>query len=72
MIATQPATASTLSGADLIIHLLERQGVDIVAGIPGGALLPLYEALGRSTRIRHILARHEQAAGCVAITMAPC
>ena len=66
MIALQPATAPKRSGADLIIHLLERQGVDIVAGIPGGALLPLYEALGRSTRIRHILARHEQAAGFIA------
>ena len=66
MIASQPATAPKLSGADLIIHLLERQGVAIVAGIPGGALLPLYEALGRSTRIRHILARHEQAAGFIA------
>ena len=38
----------------------------IVAGIPGGALLPLYEALGRSTLIRHVLARHEQAAGFIA------
>lgn len=66
MIATQPATAPKLSGADLTIHLLERQGVNIVAGIPGGTLLPLYEALGRSTSIRHILARHEQAAGFIA------
>lgn len=66
MIASQPATALKRSGADLIIHLLQRQGVDIVAGIPGGALLPLYEALGRSTGIRHILARHEQAAGFIA------
>jgi len=70
MIALQPeqppASAANLSGADLIVHLLERQGVEIVAGIPGGALLPLYEALGRSTRLRHILARHEQAAGFIA------
>lgn len=55
-----------LTGAELIIHLLERQGVRLVAGIPGGALLPLYEALGRSERIRHVLARHEQAAGFMA------
>ncbi len=41
MIALQPANAPKRSGADLIIHLLERQGIDIVAGIPGGALLPL-------------------------------
>jgi acetolactate synthase-1/2/3 large subunit len=66
MIAIQPAIAPKRSGAELIIHLLERQGVGIVAGIPGGALLPLYEALGRSTSIRHILARHEQAAGFIA------
>jgi len=66
MIALQPAAAPKRTGADLIIHLLERQGVEIVAGIPGGALLPLYEALGRSTRIRHVLARHEQAAGFIA------
>ena len=60
----------TISGADIIIHFLETAGVRIVAGVPGGALLPLYEALGRSTQIRHILARHEQAAGFIAQGMA--
>jgi acetolactate synthase-1/2/3 large subunit len=55
-----------ISGAELAIQLLEQRGVRLVAGIPGGALLPLYEALGRSTRIRHILARHEQGAGFIA------
>lgn len=60
----------TFSGADLLIQLLERQGVRTVAGIPGGALLPLYDALGRSTRITHVLARHEQAAGFMAQGMA--
>lgn len=59
-----------ISGAELIIHLLEQRGVDIVAGMPGGALLPLYEALGGSSRIRHVLARHEQAAGFIAQGMA--
>jgi acetolactate synthase-1/2/3 large subunit len=54
------------SGAELIIESLEREGVRIVAGIPGGALLPLYEALGASSLIQHILARHEQAAGFIA------
>ncbi len=58
------------TGADLIIHLLEQQGVRVVAGIPGGALLPLYESLGRSTKLLHILARHEQAAGFIAQGMA--
>jgi acetolactate synthase-1/2/3 large subunit len=71
MTALQPALASPgiatkRSGAELIVHLLEQQGVRIVAGIPGGALLPLYEALGRSTGLQHILARHEQAAGFIA------
>lgn len=58
------------TGADLIIHLLEQQGVRVVAGIPGGALLPLYESLGRSQKLLHILARHEQAAGFIAQGMA--
>jgi acetolactate synthase-1/2/3 large subunit len=70
MIASRPAIDPKRSGAELIVHLLERQGVSIAAGIPGGALLPLYEALGRSSRIRHILARHEQAAGFIAQGMA--
>ena len=53
------------TGADLTIALLERQGITHIAGIPGGANLPLYDALSRS-RIRHILARHEQGAGHMA------
>ena len=55
-----------LSGAQLIVQLLERHGVERVAGIPGGALLPLYEALDGATRLRHVLARHEQGAGFIA------
>lgn len=51
-----------LSGADLLVHLLARQGVAVVAGIPGGAILPVYDALARDGRIRHVLARHEQGA----------
>lgn len=54
------------TGAQLIVQLLEAQGVELVAGIPGGALLPLYEALGGQTRLRHVLARHEQGAGFIA------
>jgi len=52
----------TINGAQLLIKLLERQGIDIIAGIPGGANLPIYDALYESS-IRHILVRHEQAAG---------
>ncbi|MFP4014293.1 MAG: acetolactate synthase large subunit [Chitinispirillaceae bacterium] len=55
-----------LSGAELIISLLERQGIDTIAGIPGGSNLPLYNALFNSTKIRHILVRHEQAGGFIA------
>jgi acetolactate synthase-1/2/3 large subunit len=54
------------TGAQIIIELLERHGIRTIAGIPGGANLPLYDALSQSTRIRHILARHEQAAGFIA------
>jgi acetolactate synthase I/II/III large subunit len=57
------------NGAEIICSLLEREGVSIVAGIPGGANLPLYDALHRSS-IRHVLARHEQGAGFIAHGMA--
>jgi acetolactate synthase-1/2/3 large subunit len=57
------------TGAELAIELLARAGVTTVAGIPGGAVLPLYDALARSS-IRHVLARHEQGAGFIAQGMA--
>jgi acetolactate synthase-1/2/3 large subunit len=60
----------TMTGAQLIIHLLERQGVRTIAGVPGGANLPLYDALSQSKLIRHVLARHEQGAGFIAQGMA--
>ncbi len=60
----------TMTGAQLIIHLLERQGVRTIAGIPGGANLPLYDALSQSKLIHHVLARHEQGAGFIAQGMA--
>ena len=63
-------TRECLTGAETIVRLLERQGVDTVAGIPGGAALPLYDALSQSSRIRHVLARHEQGAGFIAQGMA--
>jgi acetolactate synthase-1/2/3 large subunit len=55
-----------MTGAELIIRLLERQGLRWISGIPGGANLPLYDALSRSRRIEHVLARHEQGAGFIA------
>lgn len=57
------------TGAELLIQLLERQGVEIIAGIPGGANLPIYHALSKS-KIKHILTRHEQGAGFIAQGMA--
>ncbi|MEZ0479662.1 biosynthetic-type acetolactate synthase large subunit [Planococcus sp. SSTMD024] len=49
------------SGADVLIQSLKQQGVEIIFGYPGGAVLPIYDALHRNP-IRHILARHEQGA----------
>ncbi len=62
----RPALVPRFSGAELVVRLLERQGVTTVAGIPGGAVLPLYDALARAGTIRHVLARHEQGAGFIA------
>jgi acetolactate synthase I/II/III large subunit len=58
-----------LKGAEIIVKSLETQGIEIVAGIPGGSNLPIYDALHKSA-IRHILARHEQGAGFIAHGMA--
>src|SRR5499427_9679053 len=69
-LAAPHAIASRMSGADLVVRLLERQGVTTAAGIPGGAVLPLYDALARAGTIRHVLARHEQGAGFIAQGMA--
>ena len=54
-----------MTGAQTMVRLLERQGIRTIAGIPGGANLPLYDALSQSRQIRHVLARHEQAAGFI-------
>jgi acetolactate synthase-1/2/3 large subunit len=54
------------NGADAVLRSLEAEGVEIVFGIPGGAILPVYDALARGTTIRHVLARHEQGAGHMA------
>jgi acetolactate synthase-1/2/3 large subunit len=52
-----------MTGAQSLVRSLEAAGVDVVFGIPGGAILPLYDPLMDSSRIRHILVRHEQGAG---------
>ena len=50
------------SGADILIETLVDLGVDVVFGYPGGAVLPIYDALFKQDRIKHILVRHEQGA----------
>jgi acetolactate synthase-1/2/3 large subunit len=59
-----------MTGAQIIIKLLERQGITWLPGIPGGSNLPLYDALSQSRILRHVLARHEQGAGFMAQGMA--
>src|ERR1041385_4788265 len=49
-------------GAEMVLKALVDQGVDVVFGYPGGAVLPIYDALFKQNRLRHILVRHEQAA----------
>jgi acetolactate synthase-1/2/3 large subunit len=53
-------------GSDAILRSLELEGVEVAFGIPGGAILPTYDAVARGTRVRHVLARHEQGAGHMA------
>ena len=50
------------SGAEAVLRALSAQGVEVIFGYPGGAVLPLYDALYQQSDIRHILVRHEQAA----------
>jgi acetolactate synthase I/II/III large subunit len=55
-----------MTGADAVLRSLEAEGVELVFGLPGGAILPIYDALARGTSLRHVLARHEQGAGHMA------
>src|SRR6476619_1693616 len=55
-----------MNGADAILRSLEAEGVDVMFGIPGGAIMPTYDAIARGTTVRHVLARHEQGAGHMA------
>src|SRR3990170_6862913 len=52
-----------ITGAQSLVRSLEEVGADVVFGIPGGAILPAYDPLYDSTKVRHILVRHEQGAG---------
>src|SRR6202048_4311689 len=78
-------SAEPLSGAEIVIRALVDQGVDVVFGYPGGAVLPIYDALFQQNRVRHILVRQEGGAvhaaegyasspgraGCVLVTSGP-
>ncbi len=55
-------TAPALNGAEVLLRVLQEQGVEVVFGYPGGAVLPIYDALFKQSFVRHILVRHEQAA----------
>jgi acetolactate synthase I/II/III large subunit len=51
-----------MSGANVVLQALVDNGVDVIFGYPGGAVLPIYDALFQQDKIKHILVRHEQAA----------
>ncbi len=59
---TQEQQPKLLTGAEALDESRERIGVDVVFGIPGGAILPAYDPLGQSELVNHILVRHEQGA----------
>ncbi|WP_309134355.1 acetolactate synthase large subunit [Cellulomonas sp.] len=68
--AARPAEAETrrtgpekVTGAQSIVRSLEEVGVEVVFGIPGGAILPTYDPLMDSAKVRHVLVRHEQGGG---------
>ncbi|HEY5300897.1 MAG TPA: acetolactate synthase 3 large subunit [Acetobacteraceae bacterium] len=77
--------ADSQSGAEILLRCLKDEGVEIIFGYPGGAVLPIYDALYNQNAIRHILVRHEQGAvhaaegyarstgkvGCVLVTSGP-
>ena len=58
--------AEQMTGAEMVIQALADQGVEHIFGYPGGAALPIYDALYQQTKVTHILVRHEQGAGHMA------
>ena len=54
-------TSGMKKGSEIIIEVLQEEGVDVIFGFPGGQIIPFYDALYQSP-IRHILTRHEQGA----------
>ncbi|QPP06404.1 acetolactate synthase large subunit [Streptomyces bathyalis] len=62
-VGQQKAAPAAMTGAQSLIRALEEVGADTVFGIPGGAILPAYDPMMDSARVRHVLVRHEQGAG---------
>ena len=60
--ARASSTKITMAGAEILLKTLEDEGVEVIFGYPGGAVLPIYDALFKNNQIKHILVRHEQAA----------
>jgi len=77
--------SETMSGAEMVIKALQDQGVEHIFGYPGGAVLPIYDAMFHQDKVKHVLVRHEQGAvhaaegyarssgkvGCVLVTSGP-
>ena len=61
--SNQKTETRLMTGAEIVITALREQGVEVMFGYPGGAVLPIYDALFAADDIRHILVRHEQGAG---------
>jgi len=61
-ISKTDADTTTITGAEMVVRALVDQGVDTIFGYPGGAVLPMYDALFHEPRLKHILVRHEQGA----------
>ena len=56
------AQTETMTGAEMVVRALKDQGVEVIFGYPGGAVLPIYDALFHENELRHVLVRHEQGA----------
>src|SRR5690625_5072539 len=58
-----PSPVEQMTGAEAVVRALEEVGTEVIFGIPGGAVLPVYDPLFDSRKLRHVLVRHEQGAG---------
>ena len=64
-------TGQMLTGAEILLKTLAAEGVEVIFGYPGGAVLPIYDAIFQQNEIRHVLVRHEQGAAHAAEGYAP-